>query len=198
MDLMASPNRNTGQMKKIHILVMITISLLLFYGFGFGQVVQGSTEIDPFLPTIERLKEEGDFDNWPCKNGPIRAGIILSKEHFSSLQEVEEDDIPHIYIMNEIEGIVATEYSYRWTVQEKGILDLDLKVMQTCLQAQNFLIWRSASSSMFMPHLPPRGETYGINAGDVSFAHMEIKPDSYTMIRFVRNNIYVEIMHEKK
>jgi hypothetical protein len=46
---------------------------------------------------------------------------------------------------------------------------------------------------MFMPHLPPRGETYGINVRDVSFASMEIKPDSYTMIRFVRNNIYVEI-----
>ncbi|MGA1864106.1 MAG: hypothetical protein ACMUHX_03495 [bacterium] len=174
--------------------ILIMIAVVLFYGLNFSLVAQVSAEMDSVLQIVDRLKEEGDFENWPCKNGPIRAGIILGKDDFSALQEAEED-IPNIYIMDWIEGILATQYSYRWTVKEKGIVDLEFKIMQTCLQAQEFLIRRFAESSMPPEaiHLPPRGETYGINAGDVSFARMEIKPDSYTMIRFVRNNIYVEI-----
>ena len=81
---------------------MIAISILLLYSAGFYQVAQGSPELDIFLPTTERLMEEEDFDNWPGKNAPIRAGAILSKNHFSSLQEAEKDDIPSIYITKDI------------------------------------------------------------------------------------------------
>ncbi|MGA1795183.1 MAG: hypothetical protein ACMUIL_04905 [bacterium] len=173
-------------MKKTPILIIFTIYFLLFYTLGFSPVTQASADADYFSENAERLKEEGDFENWPGKNGPVRAGIILSKDHFSSLQEAEEDDIPIIRIMDDVEGVLGTRYSYGWIVKEKGKVRIKIHVMQTCLQAQNFLIWRFATCSMANIHLPSRGERYGIHAGDISFV-------SDHSILFVRNNIHVEI-----
>lgn len=183
---MVSPERDDSHMKKIPIPIMLTIYFLLFCTLCLTLATRSSADIDYFSENVERLKEEGDFENWPGKNGPVRAGIILSKDHFSSLQEAEEDDIPIIRIMDDIEGILATRYSYSWTVKDKGKVRVRIHVMQTCLQAQNFLIWRFATSNMANVHLPSRGERYGIHAGDISFA-------SDDSIDFVRNNIHVEI-----
>ena len=43
--------------------------------------------------------------------------------------------------------------------------------MQTCLQAQNFLIrgYAVCSRPVDSIHLPPRGVAYNIHAGDVSY-----------------------------
>ncbi|MGA1875650.1 MAG: hypothetical protein ACMUIA_08575 [bacterium] len=144
----------------------------------------------------ERLKREVDFDNWPCQNGPIRAGIIFEKAHFSSFQEAEAVHGPHAHIMDEVKDTLGTEYTYRWEVEEKGKADIRVIVTQACLQAQNFLIRRYAECSMppEMIHIGPRGEEYDIRAGDVSFVSgMDFHQGSSTRIRFVRNNIYVEI-----
>ena len=115
-------------MKHFKVIIMIAVSIfLLSPNFAYFQWAgQAGADIDWYEYGIniimDRLKEEVDFDNWPCKDGPIRAGIILTKDHFSSFQE--EENFHHISLMDDIDYILAVDYAYRWSVEGKGKVNI--------------------------------------------------------------------------
>lgn len=169
---------------KNELIILLAIALFLVSGCDFG-IGQNQSDDDE---TLDRLKELSDFNNWPGKNGIIRAGVILNADRLPCLQgstEVVKLKLPDVH---ETDGKLRVVYRYNWQFSSNDLLDASIVITESCEDAHQYLMERRFYSSLpFELRVPKRDEVPLI--GDISF---------FEGWEFIFNNIVGRLIFEGK
>lgn len=160
--------------------VVIMLGLLACINDGlYAQFASGDE-------TLEKMKELSEFDHWPGKTGPVRAGLRLSQKLISALagaRDVWQNDQAMLW---EIEGGQVVKRGYRWQTESGDDVYVDLTVAESCQEAHEYLIERCYYTSLPFELRILRRDQPTV-AGDISFRGGR---------KFIRNNLVVEISAE--
>ncbi len=149
---------------KNQLLILLAIALFIISGCDFI-TGQNQSNVDE---TLDGTKELSDFNNWPGKNGVIRAGIILKADRLSCLQgstEVLKLRLPDI---QEIDGKLRVFYRYNWQFSSNDLLEASIVITESCDDAHQYVIERRFNSSLPFELRTPKPDKVPL-IGDISF-----------------------------
>ncbi len=174
----------------LSLILVIGLFVLTIRDFAFAQ--EGPTG-----ESLDKLKELSDFESWPGKTGPVRAGVRLSKGIIPILEgttDIRPNRTPGLWgVENNL-----VRYWSRWQMGETIItgredytedrVEIWIVVAETAAEAHEYLIERYFYTSLPFETRVPRRDQPNV-AGDISF---------FGGRKFIRNNIVVEISAKGK
>ncbi len=174
-------------MTRIILSLILVIGLLVLNIRDFAFAQEGPTG-----ESLDKLKELSDFESWPGKTGPVRAGVRLSKGIIPILEgttDIRPNRTPGLWgVENNL-----VRYWSRWQMGETIItgredytedrVEIWIVVAETAAEAHEYLIERYFYTSLPFETRVPRRDQPNV-AGDISF---------FGGRKFIRNNIVVEI-----
>ena len=182
-------------MKKILCFIGILV------GCQFCLIQKSFAQVEILRANANRLKTEVNFAKWPGKNEPMRvAPVLLDLFRFptitdksplarkftarrSGLSPNAELTLRHQYLLGNLET--------------KHRLEINLYITPSSAEAHEYTIWRFVTNSL--PHemrVERATPTRELRIGHVCFANGNKNENRFVSIRFIRNNILVEISAE--
>ena len=140
------------------------------------------------------------------KNGPAKpnrcawAPVFLNLFRFPTITNkspfTQKSLAGRVLIRPNVERVLHHEYILS-DRQEKNRLEINLFIAPSSAEAHEYLIWRFVNNSL--PHalrVEDATPTRELRLGHVCFANVKNNTDRIVSIRFIRNNIIVEIIAE--
>lgn len=163
---------------------IILLAITLFLVAGCNLIVGQNQSNDD--ESLDRLKELSDFNNWPGKNGVIRAGGILNQDRIPCLQGITEVLNLKYPDIQESNGKFRVLYRYNWQLSSNNLLEASIVITESCEDAHQYMIERRFYSSLpFELRVPKRDKVPVI--GDISF---------FEGREFIFNNIVGNLIFE--
>ena len=167
--------------------------ILCFIGILVGCQLGGAQN------DFEMLKTEVNFAQWSGKNEPMRVPpVLLNLRQFSAIPG--RITLAREYLAGENHGRpnvgrpIRHEYVLR-DGQKKNRIGIDLFIAPSTTEAHEYLIWRFINNSL--PHamqVKRAKPTRVLRLGHICFASGNKNENRFASIRFIRNNIIVEIL----
>jgi len=158
------------------------IILSIYFTMALGICGQLFAQDPPSEETLEKLKELADFDNWPGKDGAIRAGIdLIAYPHIAILDGAQRIHTrPPSFRRTKNSVLIGRSYTFLFS--DADLVVIDIFVAESCAEAQEYFIQSLFVSSLPFEHRVPHRDTTDV-IGDISFSSGR---------HFIRNNIFVE------
>ena len=173
--------------------------IVLLVGCQLGGIREGFAPFEKRKTDANRLKAEVNFAKWPGKNEPMRvAPVLLNLRQFSAIPG--RITLARQYLAGENHGRpnvgrpIRHEYVLR-DGQKKNRIGIDLFIAPSTTEAHEYLIWRFINNSL--PHamqVKRAKPTWVLLLGHICFASGNKNENRFASIRFIRNNIIVEIL----
>ena len=174
--------------------------ILCFIGILVGCQLGGAQDGFEKLKTdANRLKAEVNFAKWSGKNEPRRvAPVLLNLFRFPTITNkspfTRKSLAGRVLIRPNAGRVLHHEYILS-DRQEKNRLEINLLIAPSSAEAHEYLIWRFVNNSL--PHalrVKDATPTRELRIGHLCFANVKNSTDRIVSIRFIRNNIIVEII----
>ena len=180
-------------MKKILCFIGILV------GCQLGGIREGFAPFEKLKADANRLKAEVNFEKWPGKNEPMRvAPVLLNLFRFPTITNkspfTRKSLAGRVLIRPNAGRVLHHEYILS-DRQEKNRLEINLLIAPSSAEAHEYLIWRFVNNSL--PHalrVKDATPTRELRIGHLCFANVKNSTDRIVSIRFIRNNIIVEII----
>ena len=170
--------------------------ILCFIGILVGCQLGGAQDGFEKLKTdANRLKAEVNFAKWSGKNEPRRvAPVLLNLFRFPTITNkspfTRKSLAGRVLIRPNAGRVLHHEYILS-DRQEKNRLEINLLIAPSSAEAHEYLIWRFVNNSLRVKDATPTRE---LRIGHLCFANVKNSTDRIVSIRFIRNNIIVEII----
>ncbi len=179
-------------MKKILCFIGILV------GCQFYMIQKSFTQAEIIKTDANRLKADVDFAKWPGKNEPMRvAPVLLNLFRFPTITDKSPlaRALPARQVISRPNVERTLQHQYILSDrQRKNRLEINLFIAPSSAEAHEYLILRIVSGSL--PHemrvklVKPTRE---LRLGHVCFPRGYKNENRFASIRFIRNNILVEI-----
>ena len=149
----------------------------------------------------DRLKSDVNFAQWPGKNEPMRVvPMLLDLLRFPAITNksplTEKSFARRNLIRPYMGAFIRHEYFLRDDLKQNR-LKINLFIAPSSMEAHEYLIWQSVNSTL--PHalrVKDFKRADVLQIGHVCFANVKNNADRFRSIRFIRNNILVDIFAE--
>ena len=182
-------------MKKILCFIGILV------GCQFCMIQKSFAQADIFRANANRLKTEVNFAKWPGKNEPMRvAPVLLDLFRFPTITDKSPLARKFTAGRSGISPNVELTLRHQYILsdrQRKNRLEINLFIAPSSEEAHEYTIWRFVFNSL--PHemrVERATPTRELRIGHVCFANGYKNENRFVGIRFIRNNILVEISAE--
>lgn len=128
---------------------------------------------------LDKTKQTYDFEKWPGKDGALKQGVCMKEVDLSSYEVMS--------VRSRLFTSGGTILRYRVKGAKKPAFEIAVKVLDTVGEAHEELVRFLSGCTMKVP----RGDTVGLQAGDVCFAAKD--KDVLKAAVFVRNNVFVRV-----
>ena len=179
-------------MKKILCFIGILV------GCQFCMIQKSFAQADMFRANANRLKAEVNFAKWPGKNEPMRvAPVLLDLFRFPTITDKSPLARKFTAGRSGISPNVELTLRHQYILsdrQRKNRLEINLFIAPSSAEAHEYTILRFAANSL--PHalrVKDATPTRELRLGHVCFANGNKTENRFANIRFIRNNILVEI-----
>ena len=179
-------------MKKILCFIGILV------GCQFCMIQKSLAQAEMFRANANRLKTEVNFAKWPGKNEPMRvAPVLLDLFRFPTITDKSPLARKFTAGKSGISPNVELTLRHQYILsdrQRKNRLEINLFIAPSSEEAHEYTILRFAANSL--PHemrVKNATPTRELRLGHVCFASGNKNENRFGIIRFIRNNILVEI-----
>jgi hypothetical protein len=173
----------------------------ILVGCQFYMIQKSFAQFEKLKADANRLKAEVNFEKWSGKNEPRRvAPVLLNLFRFPTITNkspfTRKSLAGRVLIRANVERTLHHEYILS-DRQEKNRLEINLLIAPSSTEAHEYIIWRFVNNSL--PHalrVKDATPTRELRIGHLCFANVKNSTDRIVSIRFIRNNIIVEIIAE--
>ena len=170
----------------------------ILVGCQFCMIQKSFAQADIFRANANRLKTEVNFAKWPGKNEPMRvAPVLLNLFRFPTITDKSPLARKFTAGRSGISPNVELTLRHQYILsdrQRKNRLEINLFIAPSSEEAHEYTILRFAANSL--PHemrVEWATPTRELRLGHVCFANGNKNENRFASIRFIRNNILVEI-----
>ena len=170
----------------------------ILVGCQFCMIQKSLAQAEMFRANANRLKTEVNFAKWPGKTEPMRvAPVLLDLFRFPTITDKSPLTRKFTAGKSGINPNVGLTLRHQYILsdrQRKNRLEINLFIAPSSVEAHEYTILRFAANSL--PHemrVKNATPTRELRLGHVCFASGNKNENRFGIIRFIRNNILVEI-----